>query len=156
MPAKPIPDGYHSLTPYLIIRDCAKAIDFYKQVFGATEIARMPGPGGGIMHAELRIGDSVLMVRDENIAWGDFSPQHLNGSAGQVFVYDPAVDAVYARALAAGAKSILEPQDMFWGDRFAKFADPFGHNWAVATHIKDMTMAEIQEASKAFFAQMQQ
>ncbi len=156
MPAKPIPDGYHSLTPYLIIRDCAKAIDFYKQVFGATEVARMPGPGGAIMHAELRIGDSALMLRDENIAWGDFSPQHLNGSPAQVFVYDPAVDAVYARALAAGAKSILEPQDMFWGDRFAKFADPFSHNWAVATHIKDMTPAEIQQASQAFFAQMQQ
>lgn len=144
MAAKPIPDGYHALTPYLIITGAANAIEFYQNVFGATETARFNDPSGRIGHAELRIGDSVLMLADEYPEMGFKSPQTLGGTACLTMIYLPDVDACFARALAAGAKQIKPLRDEFYGDRAGTFADPFGHVWTVATHVEDVTREEMQ------------
>jgi PhnB protein len=143
-PVKAIPEGYHTATPYLVVHDAAKAIEFYKKALGAEELMRMPGPGGRIMHAEIRIGDSIIMLTDEAPdASSSRSPESLGGTTASVFLYVDDVDALVARAVEAGAKVAIPVQDMFWGDRFGQLKDPFGHSWGVATHKEDLTPDEI-------------
>ena len=150
----PIPPGYHSITPYFTVKDAAKAIDFYKRAFGAEEMIRMPGPGGGVMHAEIRIGDSIVMLGDESPMAGCKSPQSLGGTSMGLHLYVKDVDSAFNKAVAAGAKVTMPPTDMFWGDRYGKLTDPFGHEWSIATHTKDLTPEEIErgaaEAMKEF------
>ncbi|HJZ83803.1 MAG TPA: VOC family protein [Polyangia bacterium] len=153
---KPIPEGYHTVTPYLTVKDAARAIDFYKKAFGAEETVRMPGPDGRIMHAELRIGNSMVMLADENPQMGSKSPQTLGGTAVGLMIYCDDADALFKRASAAGATVSQPLADMFWGDRFGGLKDPFGHNWSIATHIKDLAPAEMKKAQEAFFAQQAQ
>jgi PhnB protein len=143
MAVKPIPEGYHTVTPYLTIRGAARAIEFYQRAFGAEELMRMPGPEGKIMHAELQIGDSRLMLSDEFPEMGGKSPQALGGSPGFLFLYVKDVDAAFQRAVGAGAQAKVPPADMFWGDRFGRLVDPFGHEWGLATHREDLTPEEI-------------
>ena len=149
-----IPAGYHTATPYLVVSDAARAIDFYRQAFGATELVRMPGPQGKIAHAEIKIGDSLIMLSDEIM--GNRSPQALGGSPVSIFLYVEDVDSVFNQALKAGAKSDMNPTDMFWGDRFGKLTDPFGHQWAVATHVEDVSPEEMQKRQQTAMAQMAQ
>jgi PhnB protein len=151
-----IPSGYHSLTPYLVVNDASRAIDFYKQAFGAKETVRMAGPGGKIGHAELKIGDSMLMLSDEMPGSGNRSPQSLGGSPVSVFMYVENVDSVFDQAVKAGAKADKPPEDMFWGDRFGHLTDPFGHLWAIATHIEDVAPEEMRKRAQAAMAQMAQ
>ena len=151
---KAIPDGYDALIPYLVVRGAVKAIDWYKEVFGATEHLRMPYPEKPdmLMHAEIQIRGHYLMLGDENPQFNCLSPLSLNGpSPASVMIYVPDVDATFAKAQAAGAKVVMPPADMFWGDRYGKFSDPFGHQWAVATHTRDLSPEEIaQGAAEAF------
>jgi PhnB protein len=151
---KKIPAGYHSATPYLVVSDAARAIDFYKRAFGASELARMGTPEGKIGHAELKIGDSIIMLSDELM--GNRSPQTLGGSPVSIFLYVEDVDSVFNQAVNAGAKSDASPTDMFWGDRFGRLTDPFGHIWAIATHIEDVAPEEMKKRAKAAMAQMTQ
>lgn len=146
---KPIPEGYHTATPYLTIRGAATAIDFYKKAFGAQELFRMPGPDGKVMHAEIRIGDSNIMLADESPVTGSQAPVALNGTPVGVFLYVPDVDATFRQAVKAGAKETQPVQDMFWGDRFGRLTDPFGHKWMLATHIEDVTPAEMEKRTAA-------
>ena len=145
---KPIPEGYHSISPYLVIKNAAAAIEFYKKAFGAKERGRMPGPDGRIMHAELQMGDSVVMLCDEMPEYGKRSPQTLGGTPVSLFLYVPDVDASFQQAVAAGARSTMPVADMFWGDRFGKLADPFGHEWSIATHKEDLTPEEIERRGR--------
>lgn len=146
------PVGFHSLQAYFTVRDAAKAIQFYCELFGGEEILRLTMPDGKtLMHAEVRIGDSVLMLSEENLEWGNKSPATLGGSPVSVMHYVPAVDDVFAKAVAMGCQPIIPPAEMFWGDRFCKFVDPFGHIWAVATHLKDPTPEEMEAGRKAMF-----
>jgi PhnB protein len=140
--AKPIPDGFHSVTPYLIISGADKAIDFYKMAFGASELFRMPGPDGRIMHAEIKLGDSIIMIAEAFPEWGSPAVSANN------HIYVENADVFFATAVAAGAKPLMPVSEMFWGDRFGKIADPFGQTWSVATHVKDMTPQEMAEAGK--------
>lgn len=149
MAVKAIPDGYYSLTPYLVVQGAAKAIEFYTKAFGATEVVRMPGPGGKIMHAEVKIGNSMLMLADENPEQGHLSPTTLNGAGCSVMLYTDDVDATFASALAAGATQMMPPADMFWGDRMGNLKDPFGHSWAIATHKEDVSPEEMQKRMAA-------
>ena len=143
MPVKAIPDGYYSLTPYLVCKGAAKAIEFYTRVFGAQEMVRMPGPQGSIAHAEVKIGNSMLMLSDENRERGQLSPESIGGSACSIMFYTEDVDQVFKRAVAAGAKAEMPPADMFWGDRMGNIVDPFGHKWAIATHKEDVSPEEM-------------
>jgi len=152
--AKPIPDGYHTVTPYLSVHDAAKAIDFYKRAFDATEVHRMAGSHGKITHAEIKIGDSIVMLADEMSGSECRSPQALGGTTTSIFLYVKDIDAVYNKAIAAGAKSTMPPADMFWGDRFGKIADPFGHSWSLATHKEDVAPDEMQRRAEVFMAKM--
>jgi uncharacterized glyoxalase superfamily protein PhnB len=145
---KKIPEGMHSVTPHLICAGAAQAIDFYKKAFGAVEAARLPGPDGKIMHAMIRIGDSPVMLVDEMPQWGALGPKALKGSPVTIHLYVEDVDAFARRAVEAGAKVTMPVQDMFWGDRYGKLEDPFGHQWSVATHVRDATMEEMQRAMK--------
>jgi len=154
MSAKAIPTGYRSVTPAIIVRDAAAAIEFYTRAFGAEEVSRMPGPGGTIMHAEIRIGDSMVMLGEENEEWGSRSPLSTNGNPGSLHLYVDDADAAFARALEAGATVRMPLGDAFWGDRYGQVIDPFGHEWGLATHVKDMTDDEIQRAGEAWMAQM--
>ncbi|MFQ5694656.1 MAG: VOC family protein [Terriglobia bacterium] len=155
MAAKPIPEGYHTLTPYLVIKGAAQAIDFYKKAFGAEELFRMPGPDGKtVMHAEIKIGDSIVMLSEEFPGQGPPSPESLGGTPASILIYHEDVDAAFDRAVKAGSKSEMEPQDMFWGDRWGKLKDPFGHSWQVATHKEDLTPEEIGKRAEQFFASM--
>src|SRR5579863_3560790 len=147
-----IPAGYHTLTPHLIYRGAAQAIDFYKKAFGAKERSRMHGPGGTIVHAEIAIGGSRMMLGDEMPGMAAKAPESLGGTASGLFIYTPNVDRDYAKAIAAGARPEMPPMDMFWGDRYCTFFDPFGHRWAMATHIEDMSPKEMQKRGEAFFA----
>jgi PhnB protein len=140
---KPIPDGYHSVTPHLAVRGAAAALDFYAKAFGAEEMYRMPGPGGTVMHAEMRIGDSVVMLGEESPAMGSTAPPTIGGSAVSLLLYVRDADASCARAAKAGCTIEMPPTDMFWGDRYAKLADPYGHKWAVATHKEDVSPEEM-------------
>lgn len=149
MAVKAIPDGYYSLTPYLVCKGAAKAIDFYTKAFGGQETVRMPGPGGQIMHAEIKIGNAMLMLSDENKERGYLSPDSIGGTATSIMFYTEDVDAVYNRAIAAGAKSETAPADMFWGDRMGNLVDPFGHKWAIATHKEDVSPQEMEKRMQA-------
>jgi PhnB protein len=140
---KAVPEGYHNIQPYLILRNCSAALEFYKNAFGAVEKFRMPSPGGGIGHAEMQIGDSVIMMADESPQMNAFSPEHFGGSPVSLLIYTENCDEVYARALAAGAKSVREPADQPYGDRMSGVADPFGYKWWIATHIKDVSLEEM-------------
>jgi PhnB protein len=152
---KPIPDGYRTVTPYLTLKGAARAIEFYKRAFGAQEVARMTGPDGeSVMHAELRIGDSVVMLSDELPQMGSRSPETLGGTTGAILLYVPDVDVAFRRAVDAGAKALMAPADMFWGDRFGKLVDPFGHEWAMATHKEDLSPEAIRERGAAAMAAM--
>ncbi len=143
---KPIPDGYHAVTPYLTLRNAAQAIEFYKKALGAEELYRMAGPDGKVMHAEVRIGDSVIMLGDEDPQMGSTSPQTLGGTTAGLMVYCENVDQAFDRAVKAGAESLMPPTDMFCGDRYGRIADPFGHKWSLATHVKDVPPEEMAKA----------
>ena len=149
MSVKAIPEGYYSLTPYLVCKGAAEAIEFYQKAFGAVETVRMPGPGGRIMHAEVKIGNSMLMLSDENPERGNVSPATLGGTTGSVMIYTDDVDATFKNAIAGGARSTSEPADMFWGDRMGTITDPFGHNWAIATHKEDVSPEEMEKRMAA-------
>jgi PhnB protein len=144
--SNPIPEGMHTVTPHLICAGAGDAIDFYKKAFGATETSRMPGPGGKLMHASIRIGDSAVMLVDEMPEWGSLGPKALKGSPVVIHLYVDDVDAFTARAVAAGAKVTMPVADMFWGDRYGQIEDPFGHRWSVATHVRDVSPADMQQA----------
>ena len=146
---KPIPDGMHSLTPHLICAGAADAIKFYTEAFGAIEQFRLPGPEGKLIHACVKIGDSMLMLVDEMAGCSMLGPRALKGSPVAIHLYVPNVDAVVAQAVAAGARVTMPAADMFWGDRFAQLEDPFGHRWSVATHQRDVPMEELQQAVRA-------
>jgi uncharacterized glyoxalase superfamily protein PhnB len=143
---KSIPAGMHTVTPHLICAGAADAIEFYKRAFNAVELMRLPGPQGKLMHACIRIGDSNVMLVDEMPDWGGLGPKALNGSPVTIHLFVEDVDAFVATAVAAGAKVTMPVADMFWGDRYGKLEDPFGHHWSVATHQRDMTPQEIQQA----------
>ncbi len=150
---KPIPEGYHTITPYLVVRDGAEAIAFYQKAFGALERFRLPGPDGkSVMHGELQIGDSIFFLGAETPASECKSPATLRGTAVELYLYVEDVDAAYRRAVAAGAKEVMPVQEMFWGDRMGSLEDPFGHRWSVATHIKDLSPEEVTKAAYEFFA----
>ena len=152
---KAIPEGFQSVTPMLVFRDARKAIEFYKQAFGAMERYAMPGPDGkGVMHAELLIGDSIIMMGEENPNEPCKSAETAGGSPVSFYIYLENADEAFRRALEAGAESRMPVQDMFWGDRVGTVQDPFGYSWSLATHTKDLTPQEIQEGAQAFFAKM--
>ena len=155
MAVKAIPDGYHTVTAHLIIRDTAKALDFYKKAFGAEETVRMPGPGGKIMHAEMRIGNSVVMMGEESLECGSKSPQTLGGAPVSFYIYTENVDAAWKRAIDAGCKVKMPLADMFWGDRAGWMTDPFGHDWGVAQHTRDLTPEQIKKGQEEMMKQMQ-
>ena len=146
---KPIPEGYHTATPYLIVKDAAHAIEFYKKAFGATELMRMPGPGGKIGHAEIKIGDSPIMLADEVPGMGFRSPESLGGSPISILLYVEDVDVVFSEALAAGAKVQRPVADQFYGDRTGGVTDPFGHVWYIATHKEDVSPEEMKKRAAA-------
>jgi len=150
MATKAIPDGYHSVTPYLIIKGAAAAIDFYKRAFGATELMRMPSPDGRIGHAEIKIGDSAIMLADEHPQMGYRSPQTLGGSAVSMMVYVDRVDDVFKKAVEMGAKELQPVQDQFYGDRSGTLQDPFGHTWTIATHMEDIPPEEMRKRAEKF------
>ena len=154
MTVQAIPKGYHTLTPYLTVRDAARAIEFYKQAFGAVEKGVMPGPDGKIMHAELVIGDSIFMLADEFPQFVSMSPLSFSGAGMGLHIYVEDVDSAFDRAVQAGAKVDMPVSDMFWGDRYGKLSDPFGHKWSIATHKADLTMEEMAEGAKAMMKDM--
>lgn len=149
---KPIPDGFHSITPGLVCKDAARAIDFYKKAFGAKERMRMPTPDGKIGHAELQIGDSVLFLGDEFPQMGAVAP--TGPQSVSLFVYLEDVDTVFNRAVAAGAKVDMPVTDQFWGDRYGKLTDPFGHHWGLATHTEDVSPEEMDRRGKEYAKKM--
>jgi PhnB protein len=152
MSASPIPEGYHSVTPYLIVGGAAAAIRFYEQAFGATEVLRMPiGDGDKLAHAEIRIGDSHVMLSDEWPDMGMLGPKARGGTTSSLMIYLADVDAAYARALAAGATAERPPEDQFWGDRMGTLLDPFGHRWSLATHVEDVPEEEMQRKMAEMF-----
>ena len=147
------PEGYHSVTPHMVVKDAAAAIAFYEKVFGAKEVLRMPSPDGAvIVHAEIEIGDSRIMMADEMPDWGALSPLSLGGTPVSLHLYVADVDALYEAALAAGATGKMPPADMFWGDRYAQVTDPFGHSWSFAKHLRDPSMEEMMEGMKEAMA----
>jgi PhnB protein len=143
------PEGMHSVTPHLICRGAADAIEFYKKAFGATEQARLPGPDGRIMHAAVKIGDSTVMLVDEMPEWGALSPQSLKGSPVTIHLYVDNADAFVERAVKAGAKVTMPVEDAFWGDRYGKLQDPFGHSWSVAHPVREVSMEDAAKAMQA-------
>ena len=151
--ANTIPEGYHSVTPYMTLRDAVSAIDFYRRAFGAELVMKLDMPDGKIAHAEIRIGDSVIMMSEENEEWGNKSPLTLGGSPMFLMIYLPDVDAAFAKALAAGATVVRPVEDQFYGDRAGTLKDPFGHQWTLGTHIEDLSQEEVQRRMEAEFAQ---
>jgi PhnB protein len=143
-----VPEGRNSVTPYLIVSNAAQAIDYYKKVFGATELMRMDGPDGKVGHAELRIGDSIIMLADENVAMGNRSAESIGASPVSLYVYLPDVDKTFDKALAGGAKVLKPVEDQFYGDRSGFLRDPFGHLWGIATHKEDVSAQEIEKRMK--------
>lgn len=150
MPVNPVPNGFHSITPHLVIRGAAKAIEFYKQAFGAESLGAMSMPGSDkIMHATIKIGDSMLMLADDFPEMGSHSPQDSPAGSGVVIhIYTADTDGMFQNAVAAGATVKMPPMDMFWGDRYAQVTDPFGHGWSIGTHVKDVAPAEMAAAAK--------
>jgi PhnB protein len=156
-PVKPVPTGYRTVTPYLTVNDGAAALDFYARAFGARVMERMPGPGGKLMHAEFRIGDSVLMLSDEFPGMSTCrAPTALGGTTGSILLYVPEVDAAFRRAIEAGCRVLMPLTNMFWGDRFGKLEDPFGNQWTMATHIEDVSPAEMKRRAEEAMALMAQ
>ena len=156
MPKVPhIPPGYHTITPNLVVSDGAKAIEFYQRALGAEEVVRMPKPGGGILHAEMKIGDSFFMLGEDMPEMGARSPQAFGGSPVSFYVYVENVDSAWDRAVKAGGEPVFPPADMFWGDRTCRLKDPFGHNWSLSQHVADPTPEEMAKGQEAFFAQAQ-
>jgi PhnB protein len=154
MPPKPVPEGYHTVTPYLAVDDAAKAIEYYKRAFGAKERVRMDAPNGKIGHAELEVGDSLVMLSDPFPQASTKPPKELGGTSGSVFMYVEDVDSVVQDAIDAGATVKMPIEDMFWGDRFGTVEDPFGHLWSIATHVEDVPPEEMAERAKAAMASM--
>jgi uncharacterized glyoxalase superfamily protein PhnB len=153
----PIPQGMHTLTPNLVVRDCAKAIEFYKRALGAKEVSRMPAPDGkSIWHAELRIGDSMFFMNDEMPGMTRTAPSASQPAPVTLWLYVDDCDRAFRKAVDAGAKSTMEPADMFWGDRCAGVSDPYGYQWSFATHQKDMTEEEMRRAGEEFARSQQQ
>lgn len=151
--AQPVPKGYHTVTPSLVVAGAAKAIEFYKKALGAEEKSRFPAPDGKLMHAEIRIGDSIVMLGDEMPEQGGRGPKSYGGSPVTLFIYLDDVDSAWKRAVDAGAKVVMPLNDQFWGDRGGCIEDPFGHNWWLTQHVKDMSEAEIKQAAEEFYAQ---
>ncbi|MDY0977490.1 VOC family protein [Massilia sp. CFBP9012] len=149
---RPIPEGYRTVTPHLVCEQASEAIAFYKKAFGAVEIARLPGPDGKIMHAELRIGDSPIMLAQDFPEFGSLGPLALKGTPVVIHLYVEDADAVWAKALDAGAKPVMPLSDMFWGDRYGQVVDPFGHRWSIATHKQDLTPEQIMEGMNKMMA----
>ena len=154
MAVKPIPEGYHTLSPYLAVDNAAEAIDWYKRAFGAQETVRMLGPDGKIGHAELKIGDSHLMLSDPFPQASTKPPKELGGTSTSIFIYVADVDATFKQAVDAGATVTMPLDDMFWGDRFGSVTDPYGHSWSMATHVEDVPPAEMEERGRAAMAAM--
>ena len=146
--AKAVPAGMHSVTPHLVCAGAADAIEFYKKAFGAVELARLPGPQGKLMHAMIRIGDSAVMLVDEAPQMGMLGPKSLKGTPVTIHLYVDDADAVVARAVKAGARVTMPVDEMFWGDRYGRVEDPFGHHWSIGTHVRDVSMEEMQQAMK--------
>jgi uncharacterized glyoxalase superfamily protein PhnB len=153
--AQPVPKGYHTVTPSLVVADAAKAIDFYKKALGAEELMRFPAPDGRIMHAEIRIGDSTVMLGDEMLEQGVRGPRSLGGTPVGFFIYGDNVDSAWKRAVDAGAREVMPLADQFWGDRTGCLEDPFGHRWWLAQHLRDLTPEELQKGAEEFFSQPQ-
>ena len=152
---KPVPDGYSSVTATITVRDAAKAIEFYNKVFDAKELYRFPGPDGKtIMHAEIMIGNSIVMLADEMPGMGCRSPQSIGGTGSSIYLYVNDADETFNKAVSAGAKPLMPIMDGFWGDRYGSIEDPFGHVWGIATHKKDMTPDEISKAGQEFLKTM--
>jgi PhnB protein len=154
MATQPIPEGYSTISPYLAVDDAAEAIAYYKKAFGAEETVRMDAPDGKIGHAELKIGDSHVMLSDPFPQASTTPPKELGGTSASIFMYVEDVDAVVQKAVDAGATVTMEVEDQFWGDRFGSITDPFGHIWSIATHVEDLSPEEIEERGKAAMAAM--
>ena len=155
-PAKsPIPEGYHTVTPSLTVRNAVEAIEFYKKALGAQQVMRMDGPDGKIMHAEIKIGDSILFLQEEMPNMGSLSPQTLGNATGGLYLYVEDVDGAFEQAINAGGKQKMPVTDMFWGDRYGAFVDPYGYTWGLSTHTQDMSQEEIAEGQKEFYEQME-
>ena len=154
MAVKPIPEGYHTLTPYLAVEEASEAIEYYKRAFGAQETMRMPGPDGKIAHAEIRIGDSLIMLSDPFPQSTVRPPGEVVQTTASIYMYVDDVDSVLTKAVDAGATVTMEVADQFWGDRFGSIQDPFGHTWSIATHVEDVPPAEMAERSKKAMAEM--
>ena len=148
-----VPEGFHTVTPTLTHDDCAAAIDWYKKALGAVEVARSPGPDGKLMHAEIRVGDSPVMMSD-NVMGGKGGPKGFGGSPAGLWLYVDDCDAIFNRAVGAGAEVVMPIADQFWGDRFGAFNDPFGYRWSVATRKEDLTPQEIEQRQAAFFREI--
>ena len=154
MAAKPIPDGYHTVTPYLYIRNAAGALDYYKRAFNAIETFRLPSPGGKIGHAEMKIGNSMVMLADEMPEMGAKSPQTIGGNASSLCLYVEDVDKLFKQAVAAGGKEMRPVQDQFYGDRSGTLVDPFGHVWTIATHKEDVSSQEMAKRAEEYMKKM--
>lgn len=139
---KAIPDGFRSITPHLVVKNGMQAIEFYKKAFGAEQVMVMPGPGGGLMHGEVKIGDSIVMLADEWPGMHQKAPESLNGSTVVIGIYTSDCDALFNRATKAGATPVMPPTNMFWGDRYSQVKDPYGHVWSIATHVEDVSPDE--------------
>ncbi len=150
--AKPIPEGFHSITPHLIVRNAAQAIDLYTKAFAAQELSRMPGPDGKLLHAEIKIGDSILMLCDEFPQWNTLGPQSLGASTVGIHIYVQDADALFTQAVTAEATVKMPIEDTFWGDRFGKVTDPFGHEWSIATRKRDLTPEELHNGAQDYFS----
>ena len=153
---KPIPEGYRTVTPYLVVDNGTAALDFYRRAFGAKEIMRMEAPGGKIAHAEIKIGDSMIMLADEMPGMGGRAPRSIGGTTGGVMLYLEDVDTTFHQAVSAGAKVEQALEDQFWGDRYGKVTDPFGHSWSLATHKENVSQEEMARRSKEAMAKMGQ
>jgi uncharacterized glyoxalase superfamily protein PhnB len=151
---KPVPDGSHTITANITVNDAKRALEFYQKAFGAEEVMRMPGPGGKVMHAEFRIGNSRVMIADEMPEMGNKGPSGYGGSPVSFYVYVNNVDAAWKRAVGAGAKALMPLENMFWGDRTGPLEDPFGYRWTLAQHVKDVTPSEMKAGHEAFTARM--
>lgn len=151
---QPIPEGFHAVTAHLVVQDAPRALAFYQEAFGAEVLMKAMMPGGeALMHAEFRIGNSMLMLAEENTEWGAISPRTLGGSPVVLHLYVPDVDAAYKRAMEAGCTVLMPPTDMFWGDRYGKVQDPFGHHWSLATHVEDVSPEEVERRALEAFSQ---
>jgi PhnB protein len=149
---KPVPEGFHTVTPHLVIKGAAEAIEFYKKAFDAEEISKLPGPDGRLMHGAVKIGDSIVFLVDEAPEWGSRGPQSLGGTPVGIHLYVKDVDAVFERAVAAGVTVKMPVENMFWGDRYGVVTDPFGHNWSLASRREDLTPDQIAKNAEAVFA----